>query len=163
MEMASAQQPGAPPDIRVTRILLPTDFSPGAEPAARWAAALSRAFGAELILLHVLDLSLAGLAGLPTQVAMMPAVDELIDRVRAETAEEMARLHARFPQARTMVREGSPRPMILHVAAEVKADLIVMGTHGRTGLAHVFFGSVAEHVARHSHIPVLTVREAEPQ
>ena len=163
MEMASAQQPAAAPDIRVTRILLPTDFSPGVEPAARWAAALSRAFGAELILLHVLDLSLAGLAGLPTQVAMMPAVDELIDRVRAETAEEMARLQARFPQARTMVREGSPRPMILHVAAEVKADLIVVGTHGRTGLAHVLFGSVAEHVVRHSRIPVLTVREAESQ
>src|SRR3972149_3794512 len=100
MEMASAQQPAAAPG----------------------AAALTRAFGAELILLHVLDLSLAGLAGLPTQVAMMPAVDELIDRVRAETAEEMARLHARFPQARTMVREGSPRPMILHVAAAGKAD-----------------------------------------
>jgi len=47
------------------------------------------------------------------------------------------------------------------VAAEVNADLIVVGTHGRTGLAHVLFGSVAEHVVRHSRIPVLTVREAE--
>src|SRR3989304_7537670 len=134
MEMASAQQPATAPEIRVTRILLPTDFSPGAEPAARWAATLGRAFGAELILLHVLDLSLAGLAGLPTQVAMMPAGDELIDRVRAETAEGRARLQGRFPQGRTMVREGSPRPMILHVAAEGKADLIGVGTHGRTGL-----------------------------
>src|SRR3972149_9958961 len=91
MEMASAQQPAAAPG----------------------AAALTRAFGAELILLHVLDLSLAGLAGLPTQVAMMPAVDELIDRVRAETAEEMARLQARFPPARTQGRGGGPPPVVL--------------------------------------------------
>jgi len=156
--------PSAPvPDLRVRRILFPTDFSPGAEPAVRWALGLARAFGAELVILHVLDLSLAGLAGLPTQVAMMPAVDELIERVRAETAAEMKRLAARFPDARTIVREGSARPTILQVAGEVDADLIVMGTHGRTGLAHVLFGSVAAHVVRHSRIPVLTVRETEPQ
>src|SRR3989304_10249496 len=119
MEMASAQQPAAPPGVRGNRLLPPPEG------------------------------------------AMGPAVDELIDRVRADTAEEVARLQARFPQARTMVREGSPRPMILHVAAEVKADLIVVGTHGRTGLAHVLFGSVAAHVVRHSRIPVLPGREAE--
>ncbi len=157
--MAAQQNP---PEVRVRRILFPSDFSPGAEPAARWAEALGRAFGAELVLLHVLDLSLAGLAGLPRQVAMMPAVDELIERVRAETAEEMSRLGARFPQARTIVREGPPRSTILQVASEVGADVIVMGTHGRTGLAHVLFGSVAEHVVRHSTIPILTVRETEP-
>ncbi len=154
--------PQKPPELRLRRVLFPSDFSPGAESAARWAEALTRAFGAELVLLHVLDLSLAGLAGLPTQVAMMPAVDELIERVRAETAEEMSKLGARFPQARTIVREGPPRGTILHVASEVGADLIVMGTHGRSGLAHVLFGSVAEHVVRHSTIPVLTVRETEP-
>jgi nucleotide-binding universal stress UspA family protein len=58
-----------------------------------------------------------------------------------------------------MVREGMPRAAILDVAREVGADLIVMGTHGRTGLTHVVFGSVAEHVVRHSRIPVLTVRQ----
>jgi nucleotide-binding universal stress UspA family protein len=158
---ASRQAPG--PELRVKRILMPTDFSPGAEPAARWADGLSRAFGAELVLLHVLDLSLAGLAGLPTQVAMMPVVDELIERVRAETTQEMSRLAERFPQARTIIKEGSPRPAILQVAVEVGADLIVMGTHGRTGLARVLLGSVAEHVIRHSAIPVLTVRETESQ
>jgi len=155
-------QPAPVPELRVNRILFPTDFSPGAETAARWAAGLALAFGAELVLVHVLDLTLAGMAGMPTQVAVMPAVDELIERVRKEAADEMSRLAARFPGARTIVREGSPRPVILQVAAEVGADLIVMGTHGRTGLAHVLFGSVAEHVVRHSRIPVLTVREAEP-
>lgn len=160
--MSHAQPEGALP-LRVKRILFPTDFSPGAEPAAHWAAALSDAFGAELVILHVLDLSLAGLAGLPTQVAMMPAVDELIERVRAENAQEMARVAAQFPRARTMTREGPPRSTILQVAGEIGADLIIVGTHGRTGLAHVLFGSVAEHVVRHSKVPVLTVRETEPK
>jgi nucleotide-binding universal stress UspA family protein len=51
------------------------------------------------------------------------------------------------------------RSAILEVAAEVEADLIVMGTHGHTGLTHLLIGSVAEHVVRHSRIPVLTVRQ----
>jgi nucleotide-binding universal stress UspA family protein len=159
--MVGEQQPAAVPEVRVRRILFPTDFSPGAETAARWAEVMRHTFGAELVVLHVLDLSLAGLAGLSTQVAMMPAVDELVERVRAEAAEEMARLQARFPQARTVLREGSTRPTILQVAEELGADLIVMGTHGRTGLARVLLGSVAEYVVRHSRIPVLTIREAE--
>lgn len=159
--MTGEEQPAALPEVRVRRILFPTDFSPAAETAARWAEAMRQRFGAELVVLHVLDLSLAGLAGLSTQVAMMPAVDELVERVRAEAAEEMARLQARFPQARTVLREGSTRPTILQVAEEVGADLIVMGTHGRTGLARVLLGSVAEYVVRHSRVPVLTIRESE--
>src|SRR5437899_11734721 len=91
----------------------------------------------------------------------MPAAAELIDRLRAETKTEMAKVAARYPKAKTMVREGPARTGILNVAREIGADLIVMGTHGRTGLAHIFFGSVAEYVVRHSHIPVLTVREEE--
>lgn len=145
--------------VRVTRILAPTDFSRGAEAGLQWATSLGQILDAEVVMLHVLDLSIAALAGFPSQMAAMPAVGELIDRVRSETAQEMSRLAARFPKARTLVREGSPRPAILEVAKEIKADLIVMGTHGRTGLAHVLFGSVAEHVVRHSRIPVLTVRQ----
>lgn len=145
--------------IRPTRILVPTDFSPGAEAALDWAQALGAAFGAEVILLHVLDLSIAALAGLPSSMAMVPAAGELLDRIRVETDDEMRRLAARVPGARSLVREGSPRAVILEAARETGAQLIVMGTHGRTGLTHVFFGSVAEHVIRHSRVPVLTVRQ----
>lgn len=141
------------------RILVPTDFSPGAEGALDWAKALGTAFGAEVILLHVLDLSIAALAGFPSSLAMVPAAGELLDRIRGETEQEMASIVTRVPGARSIVREGTPRTVILDVAGEVQADLIVMGTHGRTGLTHVFFGSVAEHVVRHSRIPVLTVRQ----
>ncbi len=146
---------------RVKKILAPTDFSPDAEPALQWAQSLSEALGADLLILHVLDLSLAGVAGLPTEMAAMPAVGQLVDRVRVETKAEMVKVAARYPRAKTMVREGSPRTGILEAGREIGADLIVMGTHGRTGLAHIFFGSVAEYVVRHSRIPVLTVRQED--
>lgn len=145
--------------VRPTRILVPTDFSRGAEAAIMWAQALGTAFEAELTLLHVLDLSIAALAGLPSNLAMVPAAGELLDRIRIETDEEMRRLAARLPGARIIVREGIPRPAILDVVRETGAQLIVMGTHGRTGLTHILFGSVAEHVVRHSPVPVLTVRQ----
>jgi nucleotide-binding universal stress UspA family protein len=145
----------------VKRVLAATDFSPGAESALQWASNLSAAFSADLVIVHILDLSLAGVAGLPTELAAMPAVDDLVDRFRADTKVEMDKMANRYPRARTIVREGSPRTGILDMAREVGADIIVMGTHGRTGLAHIFFGSVAEYVVRHSRIPVLTVRQQD--
>lgn len=151
----------AVPGEEIKRILVPTDFSPGAEPALAWAAKLAGCFGAEVVLLHVLDVRLAALAGLPPDMAAMPAVDELVEGARAEAEVQMKQLASRFPGAKTLIKEGSPRNVILEAAANLDADLIVMGTHGRTGLAHVFVGSVAEHVVRHSRIPVLTARQEE--
>lgn len=154
----SAQPPS---QVRIARILVPTDFSPGADAALEWATHLAKPLDAQMVILHALDLTLAGAAGLPTEFAAMPAVGDLMERLRREAAEEISRLAARVPKAQTMVREGSPRALILETAKETKADLIVMGTHGRTGLAHIFFGSVAEHVVRHSRVPVLTVRQKD--
>lgn len=145
--------------VRPARILVPTDFSEGAEVALQWAKTLSDAFRAEVTLLHVLDLTIGAAAGLPSHVAMVPAVGDLLDRIRLEAQHEMGQLSERMPGARTLIREGTPRSTILDVAEETGADVIVMGTHGRTGLTHVFFGSVAEHVVRHSRVPVLTVRQ----
>lgn len=145
--------------VQPKRILVPVDFSPGAEGALAWARALGSAFDADVLVLHVLDLSIAALAGLPSSLAMVPAAGELLERIRAETEQEMSRLAARLPGVRTLIREGTPRTTILDAAQELRADLIVMGTHGRTGLTHVVFGSVAEHAVRHSRVPVLTVRQ----
>jgi len=148
--------------VAIRRVLVPTDFSPGADEALRWAVVLAEKFGAELVFLHVLDLNLGALAGLPSDVAAIPAVDELARLVRAEAADGMSKLAARYPKARTIILEGSPRSVIVQVAGEEAASLVVMGTHGRTGLSHVVFGSVAAHVVRHSRVPILTVREEEP-
>lgn len=143
---------------RIVKILAPTDFSPGAEPARRWAIGVGNAYGAEVIILHVLDMSVAAFAGMPSEWATVAAMSRLIDKARAEAKTQMARLARRHSSVRTMIREGSPRPTILQVAAKEGADLIVMGTHGRSGVSRVLFGSVAEHVVRHSRIPVLTIR-----
>jgi len=156
------RRPASKDVISVTRILVPTDFSPGAEGALRWGVTLADKLGAELIFLHVLDLNLGAVAGLPSDVAAIPAVDELARLLRAEATESMGALAARYPKARTIILEGSPRDAIPRVAREEGASLIVMGTLGRTGLSHLVFGSVAEHVVRHSPVPVLTVRREEP-
>src|SRR2546426_9077546 len=89
--MTTARRQTAP---RVNRVLAPTDFSPGAESALQWGTSVSAAFDAEFVILNVLDLSLAGVAGLPTGFAAMPAAAELIGRLRAETKTEMARIAA---------------------------------------------------------------------
>jgi universal stress protein A len=141
-------------------ILVPTDLSPGAEPALRLAARIAEATGAEIVLLHVLDLVT------PAIVASSPDIglwmdDAMIQEIQNNANTAMKQLAARLPRARTLIREGMPRSIILDVAQELKADLIVMGTHGRTGLGHVLIGSVAEHLVRYSRIPVLTVRQQD--
>ena len=154
--MTQLQPSAILPEIK--RILVPTDFSSGAGAALDWAHRMAQCFNAELVLVHALDLTMGAAAGLPSDVAMMPAVQQLADRLREEAETDMGRLGERYPKARRIIREGLPRQVILDVAKAEEASLIVMGTHGRTGLAHVFFGSVAEHVVRHSRIPVLIVR-----
>jgi nucleotide-binding universal stress UspA family protein len=157
--MAKRQQTKNEEALHLSRILVPTDFSPGAEAALAWAMQLAELFGAQVTILNVLDPSLGAIAGFPAHMASMPAYGELLETVRRESKSEMEKIAKRFPNSKTLIREGSPRPVILDAATELRAGLIVMGTHGRTGLSHVFFGSVAEHVVRHSKIPVLTVRE----
>jgi len=140
--------------IRPKHMLVTTDFSPGAESAFAWAKALATAFQLDVVLLHVVDFS-----RFPPHMARVPDAERFLERFRAEADKEMAKMAARFPEARPLLREGSTRTTILEVAAELKADIIVMGTHGHTGFTHTFFGSVAEYVVQNSRIPVLTVRQ----
>jgi nucleotide-binding universal stress UspA family protein len=146
-----------PPVIRT--ILVPVDFSAGAEAAVEWAQAIAARFGATLVLLHVVDTTANALVGAPGGALAPPPT--LYEELREEARRALAELGERTPGARTVLREGVPRSEILAVAKEVGADLIVMGTHGRTGLAHLLFGSVAEHVVRHAPVPVFTVRRPE--
>ena len=145
--------------LTVRRILAPTDFSHDAERAVQWAVHLGGLMKAQVIVVFVLDITLGAVAGLPPQMAGIGATGQLLARIRREAAGEMRRLGRRYPQVTTMIREGSPRPTILRTADRLRADLIVIGTRGRTGLAHAVFGSVAEHVVRYARMPVLTVRK----
>jgi universal stress protein A len=152
---ASGETPAPPPQL--IRILATTDFSPGADVAVRWAAMLAQRFEAELILLNVIDLSFLLVPSLPAAGPIMHADYDVLQSFREEAKRQMALVKERYPNARSEIREGSPRPVILEEAVSLDASVVVMGTHGRSGIAHLLLGSVAEHVVRHSKVPVLTV------
>jgi len=137
---------------RISRILVATDFSEQAGKALEWARSLADAFEAKLVVLHVIDIfSLAEIA------CVMGGTDPL-HLLQEQAHKRMGELKALIPNAETVVREASPRPVIVEAALELNCQMIVMGTHGRSGLAHLLLGSVAEYVVRNSKVPVLTVR-----
>ncbi|MBM4147622.1 MAG: universal stress protein [Lentisphaerae bacterium] len=149
-------------EIRIDRILCPVDFSMNSEHALLYATAFATSHGAELLLLHVVPppvyegMDVGGFYELPAE-----AVQELADACnrRLEQVAESAR--KRHPKVAAKLVSGNPFLEIVKTAREEKADLIVMGTHGRTGMAHVLMGSVAERVVRKAPCPVLTVKHPE--
>jgi universal stress protein A len=145
--------------IAIRRVLAPTDFSDSSAPAVRYAAEMAEKFGAELTLLHVVqDLTLVvpdAMMPLPTAA---PALEEMVAGAKAGIAGLVAKLGLQKLNPKAEVRIGAPAAEIVAAAAELKTDLLCIGTHGRTGLAHFLLGSVAERIVRHSPCPVLTVR-----
>ena len=140
------------------RILCPTDFSGYAAVALREAAALAKDAGAELTLLHAYQ---NPAYVMPMSGYVAPTAG-LITKLRKEIGDELEVLaddvRKQGLTVQTQVVEGSPHKCIIDHAAEWHADLIVMGTHGRTGLAHALTGSVAEKVVRTAQCPVLVTR-----
>jgi nucleotide-binding universal stress UspA family protein len=138
--------------LAIHTILHPTDFSDRSDFAFRLACALARDYGAHLTLLHVMSppMVVYGEGIIP------PQPEDYQEQMEAE----LRRLKAPDPSIRVEHRleEGDPVEQILNAARETCADLIVMGTHGRTGLGRLLMGSVAEHVVRRASCPVLTVR-----
>ncbi|NHN61382.1 MULTISPECIES: universal stress protein [Halorussus] len=136
------------------RILVPTDGSDQSERAFEQALDLALTYDAELHLLNVVDVS--ALAGEFDAVTVVDSLEEsgrqLTHRLR-DRAEE-----AGVETVETLVREGVPYSTILDYADDNDVDLVVMGTHGRTGLDRYLLGSVTERVVRKSDVPVLTVR-----
>lgn len=150
--------------IRLQKILLPTDFSQNSHCAQTYACAFADQFGAELHVLYVMqDVTLI----MPEPGAMfaIPALNA--DEVR-QSAEKMLETvpDAKWCTGKKIVRatrSGSPYLEIVRYAAENAIDLIVLSTHGRSGIPHVLLGSVAEKVVRKAGCPVLTVRPNEHQ
>jgi len=148
--------------IDLHRILVPTDFSKHSEVALTYAAALAEKFGAELVLLHVVqDLALF----IPDAVAVAPPIAAPVEQFAVaarEALERVARADSlQHLSVRREVREGTPFYEIIRFAKEGDIDLIVMGTHGHSGLTHVLLGSVTEKVVRKAPCPVLTIRHPE--
>ena len=146
--------------IKITRILFPTDFSQNASVALAYACALAEQNNAELHVLHAIDV---GRLAHISEFVPMPDADfesiyaaakqSLADVVDREWAEKHKVVHT--------IGKGPPFLEILRHAKERSIDLIVMSTHGRTGLSHLLIGSVAENVVRKAPCPVLTVHPAD--
>ena len=139
---------------RISQILVAVDFSAHASNALEWARSFADAFGAKLIVLHVIDAVAAG----SLETGGVTADFAPLYVLREEAEKRMGELKTLIPDAQTAVREASPPAAIVDVALELNCQMIVMGTHGRSGLEHLLMGSVAEYVVRHSKVPVFTVR-----
>lgn len=143
-------------------ILVAVDFSDSSDNAFQLALSMATQFKAHLVILHVINepIDLRGF--------YVPHISyEKLEEEIAEGAEKMMQSFCRqhiddFTDYETAIVPGMPYEQILGQAETVGAELIVLGTHGRTGLDHVLFGSTAEKVVRKSKFPVLTVRLDEP-
>ncbi|MBI4380153.1 MAG: universal stress protein [candidate division NC10 bacterium] len=139
--------------MEMKRILFPTDFSENSEYAFLYALAFARDFGSELYLLHVVYF--------PPQMPEFDigrVLDGLVKRAERNLKKLMQKTAETQVSFHPEVRVGAEYQEITKLAEKEKIDLIVMGTHGRTGLAHAFLGSVAERVVRYAPCPVLTVK-----
>ena len=138
--------------LPIRRILHPTDFSQPSRPALELACALARDYNAELLVIHVVT---PPRVFAPDGIAVPFPVEEPYE-IHAELARMRPADHGvKFDHK---VLEGDPAQEILKAAADFNADVIVMGTHGTSGLTRLLVGSVAEKVMRKAPCPVLTVR-----
>jgi nucleotide-binding universal stress UspA family protein len=158
----------------IQNILVPIDYSEDSQRALRWGASLAEKYGAKLLLLHVIPNAVEEVYPEGTgSMSPTPSYYEvrapgvwtkhpiIIDRVDTAHTElrDVADQHLKdTAPVQVKVAVGKPTEEILRVAREEKVDLIIMGTHGRTGVRHLVLGSVAEAVTRQAPCPVLTVR-----
>lgn len=140
------------PEIR--RVLCPVDFSRHSDHAVRFAVDLAQKLGADVHLLHVYQLPVYALPD-----GAMMAGPEFTVKVTTELQKALTELAKKLEPVKveTHLVEGVPYREIVRMTDELGADLVVAGTHGRTGLRHLLLGSVAERVVRSSKVPVITV------
>ncbi len=137
-------------------VLVPTDFGQSSKKALDVAIELAYILGAHVTILHTCEIPAAAYSGMA--VAPVDLLSPLTDAAKKELDELVASLRGRCSACNGVLKVGVPWEEILRTVAETGADLIVMGTHGRRGIAHALLGSVAEKIVRMSPIPVLTVR-----
>ncbi len=145
--------------LRLNTILHPTDFSERSNYAFRLACSLARDHGARLVILHVWLPPSGALAAGEVAIPLRPE-----DYPPGALEEQLRRLQAPDPavDVEHRLEQGNAPVEIIEVARETNCDLIVMGTHGRTGLGRLLMGSVAEQVMRKAPCPVLTVKAPFP-
>lgn len=142
-------------------ILFATDFSESSDHAFAYAMSMARSFDAKLVILHVIN-EPVDLRGFYVPHISFDKLEEEIEQGAKKLMEQFERKHlGDYKKYHSIVAPGIPYDEIIKCAETEKADLVVLGTHGRTGLDHVLFGSTAEKVVRKSPVPVMTIRHRE--
>jgi nucleotide-binding universal stress UspA family protein len=143
---------------KITRVLVPLDLGESSARTLDYAKTVAQPFDASLVLLHVVPNPYVTAA---SDVYLPPPqefLDTLVRDARSRLEELANQLDRHAFSVETVVKVGDPLVEIVDYAASRPADLIIMGTHGRTGIAHFVLGSVAERVVRTAACPVLTIR-----
>ena len=146
--------------VSVKKILVPTDFSDSSQEAVDYAVSLAQPFKAQVFFLHVMEPPAYGLDFTLTHPGVPVEVKQKLTETIKRSVEKTKKLGI---NAEGHFVVGVPYAEIINAAKKHKADLIVMGTHGRTGLTHFWLGSTAERVIQNAHCPVLTVKTATKQ
>jgi nucleotide-binding universal stress UspA family protein len=148
--------------LEINSILAPTDFSTHSERAVSYACGLAERLGAALHLLHVLSEILPAGPDPLLMPVMPPQFYEENEERASETLNRLLNPAWGTPASVVpAVRWGSPVESIVSYAVDQRVDLIIIATHGRTGLSHVLLGSVAERIVREAPCPVLTIRDSQ--
>jgi nucleotide-binding universal stress UspA family protein len=149
------------PTVNLKKIVVPQDFSDYSMHALKYAVTFAELFKSELIILHVVE-PIVYPADFSFGQVSIPAMEE---EIRKRSEEELNELVAKeIPSSikvTSIIKVGKPFIEIIEVAKSENADLIVISSHGRTGMDHVLFGSTADKVVRKAPCPVLTVRPHE--
>lgn len=149
--------------IELRKILLPTDFSETSKEALKYAMSMAKEYSAEMTVLHVINEQLLteGL-NLPRVISMQSIEKELCKEAERQMDDFFKETGgAEGIKIKKAVIKGKPFLQIIRYAKENDIDLIVIGTHGRSGLEHIIFGSTAEKVVRKAPCPVLSVKPAQ--
>ena len=149
--------------ILLKNILVATDFGETSDAALTYGRALAQRFDATLHLLHVAENVFTHSFGGETYVALLPDLQRDVEDDARKRLHELLTDNDQnaLPAKPILVTSNTPAAAIVAYAKEARIDLIVMGTHGRSGVSHMFMGSVAERVVRTAPCPVLTVRHPE--
>jgi nucleotide-binding universal stress UspA family protein len=145
--------------LNIKKILVPIDFSDYSKSALKYAQEFSKYFSAEIVLIYVVEPMVYPPDFSMGQIAI-PTIDIELDKRAKEELEKLARNEINpDTKFQIVIKTGKPYVEIIQTASELDVDLIIIATHGHSGVEHILFGSTAEKVVRKAPCPVLTLRE----
>ncbi len=146
-------------ETAIKKVLVPIDFSDYSKSALKYAVNFAKSFNADIILVYVVEPVIYPPDFSMGQIAMPSINSEWDDRAKDELQKLAKNEITDIKNTKTIIKTGKPFVEIVETAKEENVDLIIIATHGRSGVEHILFGSTAEKVVRKAPCPVLTLRE----